>query len=114
MLIYLLKYRISLMQAWNTIHKIAIGLTPFVNYFRNYIYLNPGYEHDRLYGNGNQAYDYTQSKVFRYGGEIHAHYEIARFLQLGVVGEYVYSEQLSGEKEGFTLPFSPHLCIVQY
>jgi iron complex outermembrane receptor protein len=26
---------------------------------------------------------------------------------LGVIGEYVYSEQLSGEKEGFTLPFSP-------
>jgi iron complex outermembrane receptor protein len=28
-------------------------------------------------------------------------------LQLGIVGEYVYSKQLSGEKKGFTLPFSP-------
>jgi iron complex outermembrane receptor protein len=78
-----------------------------VNYFLNYIYLNPSSEHDRLYGNGNQIYYYTQSKVFRYGGEIHAHYELLSFLQLGVVGEYVYSEQLSGEKKGFTLPFSP-------
>jgi iron complex outermembrane receptor protein len=87
--------------------KFAIGVTPFVNYFLNYIYLNPSSEHDRLYGNGNQIYYYTQSKVFRYGGEIHAHYELLSFLQLGVVGEYVYSEQLSGEKKGFTLPFSP-------
>lgn len=87
--------------------KFAIGATPFVNYFQNYIYLNPSSEHDRLYGNGNQVYYYTQSKVFRYGGEIHGHYKIAKSLQLGIVGEYVYSEQLSGEKKGFTLPFSP-------
>ena len=26
---------------------------------------------------------------------------------MGFIGEYVYSEQLSGEKKGFTLPFSP-------
>lgn len=87
--------------------KFAIGTTPFVNYFSNYIYLNPTSEHDRLYGNGNQVYNYTQSGVFRYGGEIHAHYELLKSLQLGVMAEYVYSEQLSGEKRGFTLPFSP-------
>jgi len=87
--------------------KLAIGLTPFLNYFSNYIYLNPTAEHDRLYGNGNQVYYYTQSRVFRYGGEIHAHYQLLKSLQLGVMGEYVYSEQLSGDKKGFTLPFSP-------
>ncbi len=87
--------------------KFAIGLAPFVNYFGNYIYLNPSSDHDRLYGNGNKVYYYIQSKVLRYGGEVHAHYELVRFLQVGLVGEYVYSEQLSGEKEGFTLPFSP-------
>lgn len=87
--------------------KFAIGATPFLNYFLNYIYLNPSSEHDRLYGNGNQKYYYTQSKVFRYGGEIHAHYDIIKPLQIGLIGEYVYSEQISGEKKGFTLPFSP-------
>lgn len=87
--------------------KFAIGATPFVNYFRNYIYLNPTSEYDRLYGSGNQVFYYTQAKVFRYGIEIHSHYQVIRFLQLGFIGEYVYSEQLSGEKEGFTLPFSP-------
>lgn len=85
----------------------AIGTTPFVNYFSNYIYLNPTSEHDRLYGNGNQVFYYTESEVFRYGAELHAHVVLTQSLQLGVMGEYVYSEQLSGEKKGFTLPFSP-------
>jgi len=87
--------------------RFAIGATPFVNYFTNYIYLNPSSDYDRLYGNGNQIYYYTESEVLRYGGEIHAHYEVLPQLQLGILGEYVYSEQKSGEKKGFTLPFSP-------
>jgi iron complex outermembrane recepter protein len=87
--------------------KFAIGITPFMNYFSNYIYLNPTSEHDRLYGNGNQVFYYTQARVLRYGIEIHAHYQLIKPLQLGFMGEYVYSEQLSGEKKGFTLPFSP-------
>jgi iron complex outermembrane recepter protein len=90
-----------------TSRKFAAELTPFVNYFQNYIYLNPTSEYDRLHGNGNQVYYYTQSQVLRYGVEIHAHYQLWKFLQLGVIGEYVYSEQLSGEKKGYTLPFSP-------
>ncbi|MFW5851948.1 MAG: TonB-dependent receptor, partial [Bacteroidota bacterium] len=82
----------------------AIETTPFLNYFTNYIYLNPSLQHNRLYGNGNQVYYYTQSKVLRYGAELHAHYEVFKFMQIGIIGEYVYSEQLSGEKKGFTLP----------
>ena len=87
--------------------KFAIGTTPFLNYFSNYSYLNPTSEHDRLYGNGNQVFYYTQSQVLRYGAEVHAHYELLKSLQLGIIGEYVYSEQMSGEKKGYTLPFSP-------
>jgi len=92
--------------------KVAAGASPFLNYFGNYIYLNPGYEHDRLYGNGNQIYYYTQSKVLRYGAELHAGYQVLKPLQLNIIGEYVYSEQLSGEKKGFTLPFSPPANVI--
>ncbi|NBC81848.1 MAG: TonB-dependent receptor [Bacteroidetes bacterium] len=92
--------------------KMAAGISPFMNYFSNYIYLNPTYRHDRLYGNGNQIFNYTQSRVFRYGGEIHAHYQVIPPIKLGVIGEYVYSEQLSGEKKGFTLPFSPPPSVI--
>lgn len=87
--------------------RFAIGTTPFLNYFSNYIYLNPSSAHDRLYGNGNQVFYYTQSRVLRYGGELHADYKFSKSLQLGIIGEYVYSKQISGEKKGFTLPFSP-------
>ena len=92
--------------------RIAMGFTPFVNYFSNYIYLNPTSEHDRLYGNGNQVFRYTQSEVFRIGAEIHAHYQIINSVQLGVVGEWVSSRQLTGEKKGFSLPFSPPASAV--
>lgn len=88
-------------------HNFAIGFNPFLNYFNNYIYLNPTPDHDRLYGNGHQIFEYTQSKVFRYGLEVHSHYELFNHLQVGIIGEYVYSEQLSGAKKGYTLPFSP-------
>lgn len=86
---------------------IAAGISPFVNYFSNYIYLNPDYKHDRLYGNGNQVFNYTQSSVIRYGGELHAHYKIIEPVRMGIIGEYVFSKQLSGKKKGYTLPFSP-------
>ena len=87
--------------------KFAVGISPFLNYFQNYIYLNPSPNHDRLYGNGNQIFNYTQSKVLRYGGEFHAHYELNKNWQIGAIAEYVYARQLSGDKKGFTLPFSP-------
>ena len=87
--------------------RFAMGITPFLNYFSNYIYLNPLAEHDRLYGSGHQVFEYTQSNVFRYGGELHAHYDVVPVLRAGVIFDYVYSLQLSGDKKGFTLPFSP-------
>lgn len=92
--------------------KFALGATPFVNYFSNYIYLNPSSEHDRMYGNGNQIFYYTESEVFRFGSEIHGHVELLKNLRLGLIGEYVYSEQLSGEKKGYTLPFSPPASVI--
>jgi iron complex outermembrane recepter protein len=87
--------------------KLAIGTTPFLNYFSNYIYLNPTPDLNSERGGGLQEFHFAQSEVFRYGAEIHAHYELFKSLQLGILGEYVYSEQMSGEKKGFTLPFSP-------
>ncbi|MBK8808517.1 MAG: TonB-dependent receptor [Bacteroidales bacterium] len=101
-----ISYQLDLGLEYNSM-KFAIGTTPFLNYFSNYIYLNPSSEHDRLYGNGNQVFYYNQCEVFRFGAELHAHYQIIKPLQIGIIGEYVYSEQLSGEKKGRTLPFSP-------
>jgi len=101
-----ISYQLDLGAEWH-IPKFALEISPFVNYFPNYIYLNPTYRHDYTYGAGNQVYQYTQNEVFRFGGELHLHYQITRNLMAGLIGEYVYSRQLSGDKKGFALPFSP-------
>ena len=85
----------------------SIKLSPFYNYFPNYIYLNPTSNYDYFYGAGNQVFEYAQSEVMRYGGELQFNYQISKFLSTEVLGEYLYAEQLSGAKKGFTLPFSP-------
>jgi iron complex outermembrane receptor protein len=104
-------YQLDAGLEWN--HKlVAIGVTPFLTWFENYIYLNPSFEHDRLYGNGNQIYDYTQAKVLRYGGEIHAHYNLSEKWKAGLIADYVYSVQMSGDKIGFTLPLSPPASVL--
>ncbi|WP_205623523.1 TonB-dependent receptor domain-containing protein [Anditalea andensis] len=85
----------------------SLELSPFFNYFSNYIYLNPTSEHDYYYGAGNQVFQYTQSEVMRYGGEVQLGYQLLNNLRTELLGEYVYARQLSGDKIGYTLPFSP-------
>ncbi|MCE2615799.1 MAG: TonB-dependent receptor [Phocaeicola sp.] len=86
---------------------INIQLDPYLNYFPNYIYLNP----TSGYTEGLQTYYYTQSRVIRYGFEAEANYKFSRKWETGLKGEYLYAEQLSGDKKGYTLPFSPPWSI---
>lgn len=83
----------------------SFGISPFVNFFQNYIYLNPTSE----YNETQQIYEYTQAKVFRFGGELRVGARVFDNLQLDASAEYVYSRQTSGPKKDFTLPFSPPL-----
>jgi iron complex outermembrane receptor protein len=99
-------YQIDLGLSWSE-DKWQVVLSPFYNYFPNYIYLNPTPYHDYYYGAGNQVFEYTQSKVERYGAELKVNYQILPSFSTELLGEYLYSEQLSGDKKGYTLPFSP-------
>ena len=85
-----------------THHTLSVELNPYINYFPNYIYMNPTPD----YYEGLQLYHYTQSRVLRYGFEAQATWRMLPYLELGAKGEYLYAEQLSGEKKGYTLPFS--------
>ena len=87
--------------------KWLVAFSPFLNYFSNYIYLNPTAELDILYGAGNQVFNYIQAEVHRYGAELSIMYQLYKPLSFEFLGEYVYSEQKSGSKKGYTLPFSP-------
>lgn len=104
-------YQLDAGLEWN-IPKFALVISPFVNYFPNYIFLNPTYFHDYTYGAGNQVYQYTQGRVFRWGSELQVHYQLFKRLMTGLIVEYVYSRQLSGDKKGFTLPFSPPASMI--
>ena len=83
----------------------SLGISPFINFFENYIYLNP----TSNYYETLQIYEYTQAKVFRIGGEVSASTTAFKNLTLNASAEYVYSRQTTGPKKNFTLPFSPPL-----
>ncbi len=100
-------YQIDMGLNWES-KRWALSLSPFANYFPNYIYLNP----TSKYHEGLQVYYHRESEVFRTGGELSVSYEFIENLTAGVDAEYIYSLQLSGEKRGFTLPFSPPFSSV--
>lgn len=89
----------------HTSGRFNFGVSPFLNYFENYIYLNP----TSNYFETLQIYEYTQAEVFRTGGELTAGMQVNQDFRLDASAEYVYSRQTSGPKEGFTIPFSPPL-----
>ncbi|SMD05684.1 TonB-dependent receptor [Pedobacter africanus] len=92
--------------------KWSVQISPFYNYFPNYIYLNPTANHDYYYGAGNQIFQYAQSKVMRYGTEVGLKYALLNSLSAELLGEYLYARQLSGDKRGYTLPFSPPASVL--
>lgn len=104
-------YQLDLGMDWQS-NKWSVQLSPFFNYFPNYIYLNPTSQHDIYYGAGNQVFEYEQSSVMRYGGELQTRYQFTPHLNGEILAEYLYSEQLSGSKKGYTLPFSPPASVL--
>ena len=78
-------------------------LDPYVNYFPNYIYLNPTSD----YVEGLQLYHYTQAEVLRYGFETQLEGHLDRHWTVQMQGEYLWARQQSGQKKGYTLPFCP-------
>ena len=81
---------------------LTVQVEPYVNYFPNYIYLNPTSD----YVEGLQLYHYTQAEVLRWGFEAEASYRFDEHWTASLKGEYLYARQQSGPKKGYTLPFS--------
>jgi len=81
---------------------LTIQVDPYINYFPNYIYLNPTSQ----YVEGLQLYQYTQAKVLRWGVEAQVNYTLSRHWSAELKGEYLHARQKSGDKKGYTLPFS--------
>ena len=94
-------YQVDAGISWGN-DRFSLQVDPYLNYFPNYIYLNPTAD----YVEGLQLYHYTQARVLRYGFEAELSYAISSHWEAGLKGEYLYAEQKSGQKKGYTLPFS--------
>ncbi len=101
-------WQIDLTYAFET-QKTAIRVSPFFSWFPNYIYLNPtsGFSPET----GLQIFNYVQNEVMRWGGEIQVEQQIANHLLAKASIEYVWAEQMSGDKKGFGLAFSPPTAL---
>ncbi len=78
----------------------SASLSPFVNYFTNYLYLNPTAE---LRSEG-QVYEYVQSQALLAGGELNTVWKPIKSLQLNLGAEYVYAVNLDLLR---AVPFTP-------
>lgn len=86
----------------------ALQINPFAGYFPNFIFLSPGYE----FREGMQVFRYQQNQIFRTGGEIHFHYSLTNRIEAGFMAEYTFARQITGDKKGFGIPFTPPLSTI--
>jgi len=84
-----------------------IGLSPFMFYFDNYIFLRPSGTFSPL-PHGGQLYTYTESEAIITGVELQVEKKWFNSLNSLFIFEYLYNQQLTGSNSrNFPLPFSP-------
>ncbi len=83
--------------------RFLFNITPFLNLYKNYIYLKPSAEFSELPG-GGQIFQYTQDDAIFIGGELSMDYHLIENLHLELVSEYVANVNLETE---LPLPFTP-------
>lgn len=87
---------------------LFFSLTPFVNYFTNFIFLRPSGEFNDEFGVG-QIYRYTQSEALRIGGEIQLKYHFLEQFDFHLNGEYIYATNLEAN---YPVPFTPPASLI--
>lgn len=89
-------------QKWKT---LTVQISPFLNYFTNYLYLNPTPE---LRPEG-QVYEYRQTNAMLTGTEVSANYKFKNRILVNAGAEYVYAVNLDLKS---ALPFTPPLSLL--
>jgi iron complex outermembrane receptor protein len=84
---------------------LYLKLTPFFNYFQNYLFLRPSARFSPLPDAG-QLYNYTQAEAIHSGAELFLEYHPIKPLHISTALEYVYSYNI---ETGLPLPFTPPL-----
>lgn len=92
--------------------KFRLEISPFFNYFSNFIYLSPTGQYDLPDGSkinqadAGQVYQFVQSKALRPGSELSLSYLIFNGLQIELTGEYVFATDFE-----YPIPFTPPFNI---
>lgn len=87
--------------------KLIISISPFINYFSNYIYLRPSSKFSPLPDAG-QIYQYTDGSSMFVGSEFNMKWKIAKWVTNDLGIEYVFNQNLEME---MPLPFTPPFSI---
>ncbi|MFW5658540.1 MAG: TonB-dependent receptor [Bacteroidota bacterium] len=85
-----------------------LSVTPFANYFSNYIYLTPTARFSRL-PEGGQLYRYEENQALLWGGEVQAELDRLGPFNLLMAGEYLRSRNLDTR---LYLPFQPPSSVM--
>jgi len=84
-------------------HKFYLSISPFFNFYQNYIYLRPTVEFSTLPG-GGQIFQFTQNDAIYTGGELIIDYHFLKNLHMELNMEYVWNYNLNTK---LPLPFTP-------
>lgn len=87
--------------------KMHWDVTPFVNYFFNYIYLNPSGKFSPLQEAG-QIYNYTEAPVVFWGLESSMKWHFENNLNIEGAFEYVWN---TNTEDNRSLPFTPPMSV---
>jgi len=84
-----------------------VTMSPFFNYFHDFIFLDPRPEFSTLPEAG-LVYRYNQADALHFGGELQGDIHVLHALHLELTGQYVRGMNL---ESGYPLPFTPPMNI---
>jgi iron complex outermembrane recepter protein len=84
-------------------HDFLVSLSPFFNFYKDFLYLRPTVEFSDLPG-GGQIFEYTQNDAIYTGGELVADYHFMENVHMELNLEYIWNFNLD---TGLPLPFTP-------
>ncbi len=85
-----------------------ITVSPFLNYFQNYLFLNPSGQFSPLPGAG-QIYRFSQAEALHMGAEVYADWHVTHAIHTSVASEWVWAQNIDNQ---YALPFTPPASLL--
>jgi len=82
---------------------LYVAFSPYMNYFPNFLFLNPSGNFSELPGAG-QIYRFEQAEALHTGGEVYVDWHITKALHTSIGVEWIWAQNLDNN---YPLPFTP-------